>query len=70
MYSRTEALQMVYLPDGTISDEESIGEDSILDPDFESIVNQDDDGNHLSDSSVDEEQDFPRYENCRFYFKC
>ena len=56
MYSRTEALQVVYLPDGTIFDEESIGEDNILDPDFEPVVNQDDDGNYLSDSSVVEEQ--------------
>ena len=40
MYSRTKALQMLYLPDGTISDEESIGENSILDPDFEMVVNR------------------------------
>ena len=55
-YNRDEALQIIYLTDGIISDNESIPDDSILDPDFMPVMTRDDDEHYFSDSSVDEEQ--------------
>jgi len=52
MYNSTEVLQMVYLPDGVISDYESIVVDVAVDPGFE--VN--DYEHYVQDSSLDEEE--------------
>ena len=42
-YNRDEALQIIYMPDGTIFDDESIPDDNILDPDFMSVMTKYDD---------------------------